>query len=426
MAKTNYGNLDKEDAATLAFTQQSYMPESERTNLGAFEYDAELSNADTAVWHDPVNKQTHVANRGSKTAYDWFISDFQILTGTEAYGSRFQRAVNQTVAAHNKHGYDVTTSGHSLGGAASSYTTETLGGEDWYKGGTGFNPGSSPFGRDGLLSKQRSDCGKADPPAYCGKQSNVKINGDPISMLTTGYGTTKNYGTEESMAFKAAKFMSPGFAVGSGLLNHTMGNFNSRVDEAPKAPAADEEEEGTFIKGMTREQSDNLTRMQNVGGSFSRTAAPVPLKMYAVPLSDENTGEVQMAEVASDSEDEDEGEGDQYAESFASFYKPAELPEETYNAAPPSSNPFAGRPFQTMAQPEPVVYQMRQPEPYEEEEEDDAYDEYDAYDAYDEQPMADEPFSWLNGVSAESQIIGHVPYNAKDESQYAYKLIYYK
>lgn len=360
----NYGNLDKEDADTLQFTKQSYLAAKERTNIGAYEYDAELSNEDTGVWHNPVTKQTHVSNRGSKTGYDWFVSDLQILTGTEKYGNRFKRAVKQTEAAHAKYGYDVTTSGHSLGGAASSYTTEKLGGEAWYKGGTGFNPGSSPFGRDGLFSKQRSDCNKATPETYCGKQSNVKIDGDPISMLTTGYGTTKNYSTKESMAFTAAKYASPGFALGAGLLNHTMGNFDARVSEEPEVPAQQQQQQ--------------------------YTARPLSASEAA-----EYTGDVQLAEVASDSEDE-------YAEDSAYFYKPAQV-EETYNAAPPR-------------------HTYDEADTYDDDEADDEAD--DEPDTYDSSNPSEGSF-WLNGVSADSRIIGHVPYNAKDESQYAYKLIYY-
>ena len=35
-------------------------------------------------------------------------------------------------------------------------------------------------------------------------------------------------------------------------------------------------------------------------------------------------------------------------------------------------------------------------------------------------------FSWLNGVTTDSPVMGYVPYAQKDESGYAYKIIYYR
>ena len=126
-----FGNEQLQDNDKLAydFSQQSYKTPDKRTNVGDYEYDASLSNADTAVWHNKTAKKTHVSNRGSTTAYDWLVSDAQIATGTEDRGSRFKRAVDTTKRAHEKYGYNVSTSGHSLGGKTSAYTTEMLGNE---------------------------------------------------------------------------------------------------------------------------------------------------------------------------------------------------------------------------------------------------------------------------------------------------------
>jgi hypothetical protein len=143
--------LDEEDRTPYEFAQQSYEKADERRNIGDYEYDRSLSDVNTAVWHDHKNKRTHVSNRGSISAYDWGVSDAQIATGTERYGARFQKAIDRTNKAHSKYGYDVSTSGHSLGGKVSSYTTERLGDNDWYLGGTGFNQGNSSLGRDGFI-----------------------------------------------------------------------------------------------------------------------------------------------------------------------------------------------------------------------------------------------------------------------------------
>ena len=180
---TQYGNeaLEGNDKLAYDFSQQSYKKANERTDVGDYEYDASLSNVDTGVWHNNKTKKTHVSNRGSTSAYDWLVSDAQIATGTESHGSRFKRAVDTTKQAHDKFGYNVSTSGHSLGGKTSAYTTEKLGNETWYDGGTGFNQGNSSLGRDSLWSKQRRACKGKNPPAYCQKQTNIKEKGDYVS-----------------------------------------------------------------------------------------------------------------------------------------------------------------------------------------------------------------------------------------------------
>ena len=85
---TQYGNEQLQDNDKLAydFSQQSYKKPGNRTNVGDYEYDPSLSNADTAVWHNKTAKKTHVSNRGSTTAYDWLVSDAQIALGTEDRG----------------------------------------------------------------------------------------------------------------------------------------------------------------------------------------------------------------------------------------------------------------------------------------------------------------------------------------------------
>ena len=112
-----YGNdeLEGDDRLAFQFSQQSYKKANERGNVGDYEYDPSLSNVDTAVWHSKKDKKTHVSIRGSTSAYDWLVSDAQIATGTEDRGSRFKRAVETTKQAHDKYGYNVSTSGHSLG-----------------------------------------------------------------------------------------------------------------------------------------------------------------------------------------------------------------------------------------------------------------------------------------------------------------------
>lgn len=188
-------SLDKEDRDAYNFSQQAYQSSDKRTNIGSWQYDKALSNHNTAVWHDRDKKRTHVSNRGSTSAYDWLVSDAQIATGMEGRGARFNKAIDITKKAHEKHGYSVSTSGHSLGGQLSAYTTEKLGDQSWYLGGTGFNPGNSSVGRASMFSKQRRECRRKNPPAYCNKQTTVQEKGDYVSStniacdtLTFGFG----------------------------------------------------------------------------------------------------------------------------------------------------------------------------------------------------------------------------------------------
>ena len=170
---SDHGNqqLDTVDRLAYEMSQQSYVaPDKRKQYVQNYQYDPELSNTGTAIYHNHTTKKMHVSNRGSSSAYDCAVSEVQIDVGAEGYGSRFKRVIDQTNKAHEKHNYSVSTSGHSLGAQASSYTTEKLGDQDWYEGGVGINPGVSSFGRGNYFSKQRRACRKkGNNPAYCDK-----------------------------------------------------------------------------------------------------------------------------------------------------------------------------------------------------------------------------------------------------------------
>ena len=61
-----YGNeeLQGNDKLAYDFSQQSYKKTNERTNVGDYEYDPSLSNADTAVWHNKKTKK-HTCRTGA-------------------------------------------------------------------------------------------------------------------------------------------------------------------------------------------------------------------------------------------------------------------------------------------------------------------------------------------------------------------------
>ena len=173
--------LSQSDKQQWEFANESYKSERERKDIGNYVYDRDLSDSETAVWHNHTDKRTHVANRGSVTAYDWAVSDLQVGLGMEDKGSRFKKAERQTKDAHEKYGYTTDVSGHSLGGTVSSQITQRLGNSDWFGQATTFNSGVSSLGKGALWSAARQECTKPNPPAYCGKITHLKERGDMFS-----------------------------------------------------------------------------------------------------------------------------------------------------------------------------------------------------------------------------------------------------
>ena len=211
---TQDNTLNEHETLNWNFANQSYKGVDERSNIGEWEYDGDSSNIDTGIWHNHKTRQSHVSNRGSTSAYDWGVSDSQIALGLEDHGDRFKNAVNAANKAHYKHGYKVSTSGHSLGGNISNYQTERLGDNDWYESGVGFNSGVSSVGKDGYFGKRRVVCRKSNSsrPSHCDKALNVKEQGDLVSeqnavcsILTFGMakrfcGKKNGFGKEKIMS----------------------------------------------------------------------------------------------------------------------------------------------------------------------------------------------------------------------------------
>ena len=211
---TNFGNkqLSADDRLAFKFADESYKAPDERKDIGDFEYDKEMSNIDTAVYHNHKTKQTRIGNRGSISKTDWLQTDLTgIAPGRENSDKRHQRVLKQTVDAHEKYGYDVMSHGHSMGASASNYATEKLGDNDWMLGNIGFNPGVSQAGRANYFSKTRRACRSKNPPKYCSKTTNIYEKGDYVSnqnalcgYLTFGLGPRALCG--KSVGYGTGKF----------------------------------------------------------------------------------------------------------------------------------------------------------------------------------------------------------------------------
>jgi hypothetical protein len=167
------------------FAMESYKRPTERADYQGYQYDTVLSNEETAVWHNHNTKTTFVSHRGSITPEDFLLSDAHVLTGTEHVSPRFKHALNTTLAAHSKYGYQVEGGSHSLGGSIDMYLTEKLGGESWFGKHTTFNMGSSPFGKSS----------KPYDSPYAHKISHVRQKSDLVSMTPAAFGKTFVYNT---------------------------------------------------------------------------------------------------------------------------------------------------------------------------------------------------------------------------------------
>lgn len=76
-----------------------------------------LSSKETAVYVNPNTKQAVVSFRGSVTPDDWVTTDRAVALGKLRTTDRYRRSVSEYTSAREAlKGYNVYTTGHSLGG----------------------------------------------------------------------------------------------------------------------------------------------------------------------------------------------------------------------------------------------------------------------------------------------------------------------
>ena len=159
------------------------------SQVGSYLFDPELSDEETAIYHDPETNKTVVAARGTevgqgvRTAARDLLADVGVATGTNAggYGSRFKRTQATYEKARDKYGGELSATGHSLGGtlAASLAAKNNI-------AATTYNRGA------GLPRLSDLKCSRFNPfkkPEYCGKIDNVRVHGDGVSLLGRVFGS---------------------------------------------------------------------------------------------------------------------------------------------------------------------------------------------------------------------------------------------
>lgn len=165
-------------------SRDSYLAPANRKDIGSYKYDKDLSNEETAIYHSDATRETIVAHRGSVTAEDWGISDTAIATGQQLKTPRYKRSLALVQQAHDKYGYDVITTGHSLGANIMYATTYTYGQTGWLKQGVGFNAGTSP------ISPYTNE---AKAAAATKLTTTHRVFGDGISASQPPFGTVNTY-----------------------------------------------------------------------------------------------------------------------------------------------------------------------------------------------------------------------------------------
>lgn len=158
--------LRPQDEVLRKIAMASYNP---KPTVDRFSYVAGLSTPETAVYIDPYSKQAVVAFRGSKTVGDFVHTDAALAIGQLRNTTRYHRSGNDLLnAKQNLKGYDIYTTGHSLGGKLGEHLSDVIP----TKGNVAFNPGK---GLDDTVRKNythsRAYVNRMDPVSYLGRNS---------------------------------------------------------------------------------------------------------------------------------------------------------------------------------------------------------------------------------------------------------------
>lgn len=169
--------------------ENSYKSKKKRaTNIDGYDYDHELSNDTSQVYHHKEHGKAVVAHTGSKSMKDWLVNDPALAFGLQKYTHRYKDAERVQKKAEKKYGAENTvTVGHSLGGALASDVGKKSSHTVTYNKG---------FSVPNLFHKANR------------KETNIRAKGDAVSALSTLHKgekikTIKNGGSVFSKGGKA-------------------------------------------------------------------------------------------------------------------------------------------------------------------------------------------------------------------------------
>ena len=168
---------NKQINLAYGFSNQAYQARENRHGYDGYEYVDDLSSKRQAVFYNKDLNKSFLAQRGTKPSdFQELYQDAQILTGM--FGQNSLRPTEGAKTINNiRDRYkdvEITNTGHSLGAS-----TANILGKQFNMNTIAFNQGSGitqPF--------KKLECYGDNPPSFCNKIKNYRIEGDPISFLS--------------------------------------------------------------------------------------------------------------------------------------------------------------------------------------------------------------------------------------------------
>ena len=184
--------MSDEDKLARDMANVAYDEADTRGNIGDYEYDRDLSDKNTAVYHNKKTNKNYLGLRGTKDLKDLYtdLADPRgnILRGTQGTNPMYEGDLKLYDKVQAKYGGSTLTSGHSLGGSRAQNLSKKKN-----IVGQAFNLGRG-FDKGMVLDKAKCSLPKPIRPSFCGKFTSHHIKGDALSLLNfASYGKHKKY-----------------------------------------------------------------------------------------------------------------------------------------------------------------------------------------------------------------------------------------
>jgi hypothetical protein len=118
---TTIATMSDDDKVARDMANVAYDEADKRGNIGDYEYDRELSDKNTAVYHNKKTNKNYMGMRGTRDLKDVYtdLADPRgnILKGTQGSNPMYDNDLKLYDKAQSKYGGSTPTSGHSLGGS---------------------------------------------------------------------------------------------------------------------------------------------------------------------------------------------------------------------------------------------------------------------------------------------------------------------
>jgi hypothetical protein len=185
-------NLTIDEKLSSLISQNAYLNNEERRNIGDYLYKPEDSFDNIATYYNPKLNKVIIGHRGtsiSKAPMRDLYSDLIIGLGVDkSFDPRFNENKIRVMDIMDKYGdVEYQHTGHSLGGSHSKAYGKHFGHKS-----INFNTGSGLdyiFGKESQLTEI---CNKPNPPKWCDETIDIGIEGDILSKYS-GYGRKKKF-----------------------------------------------------------------------------------------------------------------------------------------------------------------------------------------------------------------------------------------